>query len=276
MNLLNQIVVHRVFGEGVITGQNDNYFSVTFSQGEKKFIFPDSFDSYLKAKDSTVAVEVEKHLERWHEEKQRAQQVKESQLKQIQERLSYAKDHTPTATKKKLYPRANIAFKCNFCDGGQSDIQIGYDGICSDPVIYNNIKVENRTWCNSDESACRKYLIGEITRQELDALCKDDGFVCYESQMLRNWKALAGIVQTGENKGKPMRLNQVQPNSLCILTTRDPESTESERYIFAAFLVDETYEGDGKDEGYVTTRSEYKIKLTPKEARKAHILELSC
>jgi hypothetical protein len=106
-----------------------------------------------------------------------------------------------------------------------------------------------------------------MTRDELDSICKDDGFVCYESQMLREWKAMAGIVQHGENKGKPMKLNQVQTNSLCVLTIRDPQSKEKDRYIFAVFLVDDTYEGDGREEGYVSTKSEYKIKLTPTEAR---------
>lgn len=114
---------------------------------------------------------------------------------------------------------------------------------------------------------CRNYYIRGITRDELDFMCENDGFVCYESQMLRNWKALAGVVQNGDNKGKPMKLNQVQTNSLCVLTTRDPQSTEKERYIFAVFLVDETYEGNGQEEGYVSTQSEYKIKLAPEEAR---------
>ena len=99
-------------------------------------------------------------------------------------------------------------------------------------------------------------------------MCKADGFICYESQMLRDWKAMAGIVQNGERKGQPMHLNQVQPNSLCILTTRDPYSTEDQRYIFAAFLVDDTYGGDDLDEGFVTTRSEFRLQLSPEEAHK--------
>lgn len=90
----------------------------------------------------------------------------------------------------------------------------------------------------------------------------------WETYMVEQiWKAMAGIVQHGENKGKPMKLNQVQTNSLCVLTTRDPRSKEEDRYIFAVFLVDDSYEGDGRDEGYVSTTSEYKIKLTPTEAR---------
>lgn len=268
MNLVNKIVMHKVFGEGVIKEQNDSYITVSFTQAEKKFIYPDAFEVFLKVNDNDVSEEINKYLSLRRDEKQRLQQEKEKQNELERLRLVNKSERYSLKTKAKIYPRANIAFKCNFCDGGQSDKQIGYNGVCSDPIIRNNIEVENRTWCSSDESACRQYLNGDISRADLDALCHGDGFVCYESQMLRDWKALAGIVQTGENKGKPMKLNQVQANSLCVLTTRNPESIENERYIFAVFLVDETYEGDGREEGYVTTKSEYKIKLVPDEARR--------
>ena len=86
--------------------------------------------------------------------------------------------------------------------------------------------------------------------------------------MLRDWKAYAGVVQTGERKGEPMKLQKVQHNSLCVLTTRNPQMIEDDRYIFAVFLVDETYVGDKQEEGYVATRSKYKIKLSPKQAEK--------
>ena len=79
----------------------------------------------------------------------------------------------------------------------------------------------------------------------------EGGFVCYESAMLRDWRAFAGYVQIGKNKGTPFKLLKVQPYSLCILTTRDPDSeNESDRYIFAVFLVDETYAGDSREAGY--------------------------
>lgn len=270
MNIKNQIVVHKTFGEGVVIEQSDRYISISFAEDVKNFVFPDSLGGFLKVKDNSVANEIHDYLESLNNKKQLIEQEKERQIKLEQERSATKKEYSPSKakTKEKQYPRTNIAFKCNFCDGGKSYDQVGFDGVCSDDIIFNNIKIENRTWCNSDSSACRQYLSGEITRVELDDLCQDDGFVCYESQMLRDWKALAGIIQTGINKGKPMKLNQVQSNSLCVLTTRNPQSTEKERYIFAVFLVDETYEGDGNEEGYVTTKSEYKIKLDSKEARK--------
>ena len=53
-----------------------------------------------------------------------------------------------------------------------------------------------------------------------------------------------------------------------MLTTREPETKEHNRFVFGVFLVDETYDGDDSDEGYVTTRSKYKIKLTTEQARR--------
>ena len=40
--------------------------------------------------------------------------------------------------------RANIAFKCSFCDGGQSESKqlIGFNGACSDDMIRHNIEIE--------------------------------------------------------------------------------------------------------------------------------------
>lgn len=266
MDLINLMVKHKVFGEGIIISHENSYITVKFQQGEKKFIFPNVFDGYLTTENNIIAEKIKQKLEHIKlaekEEKQR-----QAELIQQKQSITIPIDRHSNV-KTKIIPRANIAFKCNFCDGGKSDEQIGFHGVCSDDVIYNNIEVEKRTWCSSDESACRQYLEGEKTRSELEDICNNGGFVCYESQMLRDWRALAGIVQTGEKKGQPMRLNQVQNNSLCVLTTRDPNSNERERYIFGVFLVDETYEGDNRDEGYVTTKSKYRIKLSPSEAHK--------
>ena len=55
---------------------------------------------------------------------------------------------------------------------------------------------------------------------------------------------------------------------MAVLTTREPGKLEHDRLIFGIFLVDETYEGDYYNEGYVSTQSKYKISLSINEARK--------
>jgi len=264
MNIQGQVVTHKAFGKGTVLSTDCNHIVISFAKvGEKTLQFPDVFISFLKADDVTFSQYVEGLIEG-----KQQQEKKERERKELEyQKHNQAFDKKVKAGYKKM-ARANIAFKCNFCDGGRSDKQVGYHGVCSDPIINNNIEVEHRTWCSSDNSACFNYFNGKISREALDNICEDEGLVCYESQMLRDWKALAGIVQNGDRKGEPMKLHQVQRNSLCVLTTRNPGSRESERYVFGVFLVDDTYEGDGEDAGYVSTSLKYKLKLSPKEAQK--------
>jgi len=271
MNIKGQIVKHKAFGTGTIIESDDNLIVVSFSVGDKRFQFPEAFGSFLVADNESFAAYVD--------ETKKGKEQKEAEEKAIKLEVAAIKQAAVAKeqqVKHKKMARANIAFKCNYCDGGKSDKQVGFEGVCSDSIINNNIAIERRTWCNSEDCACLDYYNGKISREELDAHCDDGGFVCYESQMLRDWKALAGIVQNGDRKGEPMKLHQVQNNSLCVLTTRNPGSSENERYIFAVFLVDDTYEGDNRDEGYVSTTSKYKLKLSPTEAQKMLFWNYHC
>jgi hypothetical protein len=169
----------------------------------------------------------------------------------------------------KLNPRPNVAFKCNYCDGGRSPKQVGFNGVCSDEVLKYNIKVLKRPWCRDNDCSCKLYLDGKLTRKELDAQCKKGGSVCYESQILRDWRTWAGGTLTGENSGAPKKMYQAEPNSLGILTTRHPDAnSEEDRLIFAVFLIDETYEGNDDEAGWVTAQKKFRIMLSPEEATK--------
>lgn len=262
-----QKVLHKVFGEGIITNVEGNHITVSFPVGEKKFIYPDAFRDYLSAKDFGVMADIEVALNHKEEALRKRDKLARETAAAAGEQKAVHKNMRKTV---KVYPRANVAFKCNYCDGGKTEEHIGFYGVCSDAMIQYNIETAHHVWCCSDDCSCRKYHDGEISRSDLERIMieEDTVFICYESTMLRDWKAGAGIEQTGINKGKPMRLMKVQPNSLAVLTTRDPESKDEERYIFAVFLVDETYEGDHKDEGYVTTKSEFKIQMTKAQALK--------
>jgi hypothetical protein len=263
VNIIGQYVTHKSFGIGKIIGYANNLIAVSFPIGEKKFILPDAFGTFLYATDSSFS----EYIEVMKSDKEKSYlEEKEKKLEELKS-TAINKSKTYSNSYKKPF-QANIAFKCNYCDGGKSDKQVGFQGVCSDEVIHNNIAIDKRTWCSSDDSTCLDYFNGDISREELDELCDEDGFVCYESQMLRDWRALAGIVQNGDRKGERMKLHQIERNSLCILTTRNPRSKESDRYIFAVFLIDDIYEGDSENEGYVSSSSKYRLKLSPNEAQK--------
>lgn len=259
MDIKGEKVTHKAFGVGIVTAQTDSLVTVAFDSGEKKFQYPTAFKQFLTLCEAAVQENVIREIEA-------AEQEKASLLAK---QTSITREVTPIPKKKRTRAaRPNIAFKCNYCDGGKSSSSIGFNGICSERIIRYNIDVEQRTWCCSEDCACFNYLCGDLTRDELEAELDDGGFVCYESQMLRDWKAMAGVVQRGERKGQPMRLMNVQPSSLCVLTTREPDSTEAERIIFAVFLVDDTYDGDEQEEGFVSTQSKFKLALSQKEAEK--------
>lgn len=162
----------------------------------------------------------------------------------------------------------NIAIKCSFCDGGQDADKIGYGGICSDDVIKNNIETEKRPVCKNENSFCRQYHDGVIDRRSLDEILENNGFICYESRMLKDFKAFAGYSQSGANKSKPIAMNKLDKNSLCILTTCYPKTVEEMRCIFAAYLVDDSYSDADRKAGHISTNSKYRFSFSHEESQR--------
>lgn len=253
------IVSHNIFGKGTITKQSGSSLIVDFEGVEKRFVYPDAFQGYLTSADQELMAQVSRDLQIKHNAHTTAIFVPT----QIPPKPQVRK-------KRKTVERANVAFKCNYCDGGKTSTCIGFNGVCSDAVLRYNIRKAHHVWCSDSDSPCRCYLDGQISRTELENMMRGSGdlnSVCYESHMLRDWRASAGVVRTGVDRGKPMRLLKVQHNSLAVLTTQEPNNLSDEsRYIFAVFLVDESHEGDDRDAGYVTTSSDWKISLTRQEA----------
>lgn len=255
-------VFHNIFGDGTIIDKSGNLLTVNFNGDKKKFVYPDAFEKFLRSADHKLMLQVNRDLQHKHSTIAAA-------AVPVTRTSSNLSDLRKQKKRKKVQ-RSNVAFKCNFCDGGKTSTCIGFNGFCSDAVLRYNIEKARHVWCSDKESPCRRYLDGEISRAELEDMMRGGSgmdSICYESHMLRDWMASAGVIQNGANRGKPMRLLEVQRNSLAVLTSREPNSISDEsRFIFAVFLVDESYEGDHRDAGYVTTNSEWKISLSPQEA----------
>lgn len=264
MELVGLKVIHKALGEGTVVDYHEPYMIIRFKKKELKFSYPMAFDDFLSVKDPKIAEEILRDVEA----------LKISAMVDIlEESLNRDKEEDDSEIKFKGRGKTtetpdNIAFKCVLCNGGRTKDKVGYHGVCSDDMIRQNVLVEKHVWCSDEACPCRQYLEGEMDRKALDAHMKDGGYVCYESQILRDWRAFAGIRHSGDHKGQPMKLNQVRVNSLCILTTRDPDTAEKDRYIFAVFLIDEVNEGDHLEEGFVKAHKKYRIKLTPEEAHK--------
>lgn len=269
MELCGEVVNHKFFGRGQIVKFVNNYVTVLFDEGEleKKFTYPSAFGPFLELEKKSFLKQIEEDknviIQKEAEKKRISEEKVAMAIKSKSDKVRRSK-----STNTKTSDRNNIAFKCTYCDGGNSEEIVGFKGLCSDDLIKYNINVAKHIWCCSSGSQCYKYLNNEMTRKELNDLYKEDGFICYESKMLEFWRAYAGITQSGLNKGKPMTLRNVSSNSLALLTTRLPHAKDKDRFIFAVFLVDENYEGGNREEGYVGANSKYRIQLSLDEAKK--------
>ncbi len=262
MNLVGLVVKHKIFGIGKVIAMGGDQITVAFSDADKRFIYPDAFESFLSISDEKLLAQLQEAIK-----KSKALPIK-PQAKRASLGAVSASADSRVSKRGTVKKPLQIAFKCNYCDGGATKDSFGYNGVCSDAIIENNITVQKRVWCSEQDCACSRYLQGEISRSELDSYMEDEGSVCYESHMLRDWTAYAGVTHNGDKKGTPRRQRGVGANSLAILTTRLPETPESDRVIFAVFLVDESYEGDDTQPGLVSTGSKHRLALSPGEAKK--------
>lgn len=252
-------VLHNKFGGGRIISIRDGILSIQFQDKQRRFIYPEAFGKFLTTPDTELEEQVQLDFKLKQDESSR------KILQTVNSGTNASKEEKRNAKKDE---RSNVAFKCNYCDGGMQQGTVGFNGVCSDSTIRYNIEKAHHIWCSDVDCPCKQYIDGKISRTELCDALTNGVLVCYESTMLKDWKASAGRIQNGENRNRPMKISKVQTNSLAILTTKKPDSPDNERFIFAVFLVDEKFEGDTKDEGYVIANSKWKIELSPQEASK--------
>ena len=81
MGIINEKVIHKKYGEGIIISYENRSITVRFQQGDKKFIYPDAFDGYLTPIDSLFAEKIKRDLEII---KVSVKEEKEPQIKYIQ------------------------------------------------------------------------------------------------------------------------------------------------------------------------------------------------
>lgn len=249
MNIIGKFVTHKDFGSGIVKEINGTIIKVDFNGEIKNFQYPLAFEKFLIAADKNVQNSM---LEKIAEDQRQEEERKRNNL------VSRPQQQTPQRRIKESLQK-NVAFKCTYCDGGKSAERVGFAGTCSDAVMRFNVIEQKYVWCSDFECDCRRYLDGEIPRKKVIGPCTESG-------MLIEWRADAGAYRSGEKRGQPISMKQIRANSLCVFTSRKPNTPESERFIFAVFLAEEAYEGDKQEAGFVVADPEFKIELTRKEA----------
>lgn len=82
--LTGKTVRNKKFGEGVIAESGGQYFTVSFSQGEKKYAFPDSFaNGFLEIDDEELVASCKKYVQLLNMEEELKNNVKKIE-KEIQ------------------------------------------------------------------------------------------------------------------------------------------------------------------------------------------------
>ena len=280
MDLTGKKVVHKAFGEGMVLSHEhredaEDSLRIDFSGTVKEFKYPSAFQGFLSVKDAEDSIGITEDLETLLKSRQ---QEKENQLKRWEEMSrpvirkpeKNEREERPAVVQgriRKIGERGNVAIKSNYNDGGRNRERIGFHGVCSNPVMWNNIEVEKRIWCTQPECMCMQYYQGIVSREAVEDYYIQKG-VCIESRMLVDWRASAGTHHNGPRKGMPMKLLKAGKDSLAVLTTRFPGERECDRVIFAAFLIGEDYEGDNREDGYVAAGPGYRISLNEEECRK--------
>lgn len=281
MNFVGEKVTNIKYGSGTIVNATDSVLFIRFDQFSdevKKFIYPKCFEKFLTAENpeiqNAMMEMIRKKADLEAQEAMQKKREKEEAIALMKKVYSHTAAEKPQVNKAinsrstrsgRSYRRENVAFKCTYCDGGKTEDRIGFCGLCSDENIANNVR-NKRDWCNTGPLCIRRYN-HEITRSEYESLAGSEQDLCYESKMLRIWRAAAGTINHGPRAGTRIKLKNTEPNKLAVLTTRLPGSKEEERIIFAVFIIGLNYDGDGREEGFVTANKDYRIELTPDEAK---------
>ena len=64
--LIDEKIVHKVYGQGTIKSIEDEYLNATFENGkESKFSFPSCFDKFIQLADSEKCKEIQQFVNKW-------------------------------------------------------------------------------------------------------------------------------------------------------------------------------------------------------------------
>ncbi|QDI90919.1 malate synthase [Salicibibacter halophilus] len=79
MNLINEEITHKTFGEGDIVDQNESSITINFNEGEKKFVYPDAFGKFITLKDRDTAKSLKKVISKRETEKKELEKKREEE-----------------------------------------------------------------------------------------------------------------------------------------------------------------------------------------------------
>lgn len=107
-DLVEETVIHKSFGKGVIQNANEKYLEVFFIECNRwsKFLYPSCFDVFLKLENEKKGNEVAKDVEQWRIDSGENQRKKWKRQYEARERAMRERQSMPEEKKKKASQRA--------------------------------------------------------------------------------------------------------------------------------------------------------------------------
>ncbi|MBY0121726.1 malate synthase [Bacillus sp. S/N-304-OC-R1] len=113
MNLINKKVTHKSFGMGSIIKHNDSSIEIHFALENKKFVYPDVFEKHLKLHDKSMALILEKIIQKKELERKEEESKKEEEKKLQRKNLELRLEHEKLMRNHKLHPESQMVFWCD-------------------------------------------------------------------------------------------------------------------------------------------------------------------
>ena len=247
MDINNQKVTHKVFGEGIVVSTDGNHVLIDFGdKGTKTFIYPDAFETFVKLQDASAQAAVEEEIASAQAAKKAAADAAAAERAAVDERRRA--EQAPAAGKKR---------------GTDVDHGFGPDyhveHLARQPILtYKQVEDEFGIRISGFGKGINKTDTTVVLISSVDK--KKSGFVYHD-----HWDTNGDYIYSGEGKSGDQKMtggNKVikdaaaDGKTIHLFVKLSPE----EYYYQGAFTLVEYYYETEKDEAG-DTRKEYKFRL---------------
>lgn len=177
MDFISKQVIHKKFGKGCVLSLSDSIIQIKFSSGNKKFVFPDAFGSYLVMIDQ----EADKIVKRMKQKKEKEQIQEEiERKKELAYRLEENQRHLNRERilkNIKMHTSSQVAF---WCKGEEQE----------------RIFTEWKVFTGTTKSGDSKGQIRRLNRLHQNSVCI---FTARDSKMPEKERSILGVYMVNEN-----------------------------------------------------------------------------
>ena len=243
IELLNLVVKHKLYGNGVITNIDGNYITVRFYSKTTKFLYPNSFEGFIMAENPTIQAAILDEIKAF----KHAAEIQRQAVAQAAENHNINEDQAHQTIK----TRKNIE------DSFHPDYNVRH--LAKQPILtYQQVEEQFGIKIAGFGRGINKTKSTVILVSTIDK--KKSGFVYHD-----HWTTDGDYIYSGEGKIGDQKMTlgnkaivdaETQGKQIHLFVKFSPQ----EYYYQGIFsLVDYTYEDDKDESGKL--RKEYKFRL---------------